>query len=144
MKDISTKEIMVKLDMFQARSGNDDDYGMQFTSKEFQEGLYVCVVQLALASPYHQEMIVQVEATWQTLRTITPSIMLNTRVSDKYIHFALMYTTDNMFPVIPIKHLVNKDGEPTRLHKLATGTKPLVSTYVYYFVHVCMIGKYKF
>ena len=38
-----------------------------------------------------------------------------------------MYTTDNIFPVIPIKHLVNQDGEPNTPHKLATGTKPSVS-----------------
>ena len=34
-----------------------------------------------------------------------------------------MYTTDHIFPVIPIKHLVNQYGEPTMPHKLKTGTK---------------------
>ena len=43
----------------------------------------------------------QVEVTWQTLRTISHSIMVNAQVSDKYIHFALMYTTDNISPVLP-------------------------------------------
>ena len=38
-----------------------------------------------------------------------------------------MYTTDHMFPVLPIKDLINKDGDPTMPHKLATGTKPSVS-----------------
>ena len=65
--------------------------------------------------------------TWQTLRTITHSIMVHARVSDKYINFALMYTTDHIFPVLPIKHLVNQYGEPTTPQKLVTGTKPSVS-----------------
>ena len=39
----------------------------------------------------------------------------------------LMYTTDHIFPVIPIKDLINKDGDPTMPFKLATGTKPSVS-----------------
>ena len=43
-----------------------------------------------------------------------------------------MYTTDHIFPVLPIKYLINKDGDPTTPHKLATGTKPTVS-------HLCML-----
>ena len=54
--------------------------------------------------------------------------MVHARVSEKYTHFALMYTTDHIFTVLPIKHLVNKDGESTTSHKLATGTKLSVST----------------
>ena len=46
--------------------------------------------------------------------------------SDKYIHFALMYTTDYIFLVIPIKHLAKQDVEPTTPHKVANGTKPSV------------------
>ena len=38
-----------------------------------------------------------------------------------------MYTTDNIFPVQPIKHLVDQDGEPATPHKLETGKKPSVS-----------------
>ena len=38
-----------------------------------------------------------------------------------------MYTTDHIFPVLPIKDVINKDGDPTTPHKLATGTKPSVS-----------------
>ena len=32
-----------------------------------------------------------------------------------------------MFPVLPIKYLINEDGNPKIPHKLATGTKPSVS-----------------
>ena len=60
--------------------------------------------------------------TWKILRTIAHSIMVHARVFGKYIYFALMYKTDHIFTVIPIKHLVNKDDEPTTPHKLETGT----------------------
>ena len=53
--------------------------------------------------------------------------MVHARVYDKYIHFLLIYTTYHIFPVLPIKHLVNKDGKPTTPHKLETGTQPNVS-----------------
>ena len=38
-----------------------------------------------------------------------------------------MYTTDHIFPVIPIKDITNEDVNPTMPFKLATGTKPSVS-----------------
>ena len=53
--------------------------------------------------------------------------LVGARFSDKYIHFVLVYTTDNIFPVLLIKHLVNQDGEPTTQCKLANVTKPSVS-----------------
>ena len=43
-----------------------------------------------------------------------------------------MYTTDHIFPVLPIKDLINKDGDRTTPYKLETGTKPSVS-------HLCML-----
>ena len=38
-----------------------------------------------------------------------------------------MYTTDHISPVLPIKYLINEDGDPTTPYKLSTGTKPSVS-----------------
>ena len=64
---------------------------------------------------------------WVTLRTIAHSLMLHTRVSETYIRFASMYTTDNIFPVLRIKGLINKDGKTTTLFKLAAGENPAVS-----------------
>ena len=43
-----------------------------------------------------------------------------------------MYTTDHIFPVLPIKDITNKDDDPTTTHKLATSTKPTVS-------HLCVL-----
>ena len=69
----------------------------------------------------------QVEVTWRTLRTVAHAIMVHARVPEVYVHFALMYTTDHIFPVLPVKDLINEDGDPTTPHKLATGTKPSLS-----------------
>ena len=82
---------------------------MQFTSKEFQGGICVRGLRLLSAASYHQEMNGTFEVTWITLKTIAHSSMVYARVSDVFIHFILMYTTDHIFPVIPIKHLVNQD-----------------------------------
>ena len=65
--------------------------------------------------------------TWRTLLTVAHSLMVHARVLEAYIHFALMYTTDHIFQVIPIKDLINEDGDPTTPHKLVTGKKPSVS-----------------
>ena len=107
--------------------GIQTDSFTQFTSKEIQEGLYVHGARPALAATDHQKINGQVEVTWQTLRTITFSIMVHAQVYEKYIHFAIMYTNDHIFPVISIRHLVNQNGEPTTPHKLATTIKPATS-----------------
>ena len=67
----------------------------------------------------------QVEMTWRTLRAIAHSLMVHAIVSEAYIRFALIYTTDHIFPVLAIKDLMNEDGDPTPPYKLATGTKTL-------------------
>ena len=82
---------------------------------------------MTLAAPEHQEMNGQVEVTWITLRTIEHYLMVHARISEAYIHFALIYTTDRIFPVLPIKDMINKDDDPTTPYKLATDTKPSVS-----------------
>ena len=69
----------------------------------------------------------KVEVTWRTLRTVAHSIMVHARVPEVYINFTLMYMIDHIFPVLPIKDLINEDGDPTMPRKLATGTKPSVS-----------------
>ena len=38
-----------------------------------------------------------------------------------------MYTADNILPILPIKDLINEDGDTTTPFKLATGTKNSVS-----------------
>ena len=53
--------------------------------------------------------------------------MVHVIVSEAYIHFSFMYTADNIFPVLPIKYMINKDGKPTTPFKLVTGTKSSVS-----------------
>ena len=69
----------------------------------------------------------QVKLTWRMLHTILHSVMVHPRVSEVYNHLALMYTTDHIFLVLPIRNLINEDGDPTTPFKLARGTKPSVS-----------------
>ena len=139
MDNITTEEVMDKLDMFQSRFGKIDqfvwwdleiisaDAGTQFTSTEFKDECQTRGVSLKLAAPEHQEMNGQNELTCRTLRTVAHALVVHARVPEVYIHFELMYTTDHIFPVLPIKYLINEDGDPTTPHKLATGTKTSVS-----------------
>ena len=69
----------------------------------------------------------QVGVTWRTLRTVAKALMVHARVPEVYVYFTLMYTTYHIFTVLTIKDLINKDGDPTTPHKLATGMKTSVS-----------------
>ena len=80
-----------------------------------------------LATPEHWKIIGKIRVTWKALSTITYSFMVHARVFEVFINFALMYTKDHIFPVQPMKDLINKDNEPTTPFKLTTGTKPSVS-----------------
>ena len=118
MENITTAEVMDKLDMFQSRFGKIDqfcwwdlerisaDAGTQFTSTDFKEECQTCGVSLMLAAPEYQEMNRQDEVTWRTLRTIAHALMVHARVPEIYVHFALMYTTYHIFPVLTIKDLI--------------------------------------
>ena len=77
-----------------------------------------------MSAPEHKKINGQVKVTCRTLCTISHSRMVHARFLEAYIHFVLMYTEDHIFPVIPIKDLINEDGNPTTLFKLATGTEP--------------------
>ena len=102
METITTEEVMEKLDNFQAIFGKVDEFcwwgmeliqtdaGTQLTYKNFQEGIYVRGLRIALSAADIQEMNGQVEVTWRTLQTIEHSIMVHERVYEKYIHFALI------------------------------------------------------
>ena len=110
---------MDKLDMFQYRFGKIDEFGwwysekisayegMIFTSTEFKDEFQTRSIHLTLADPEHQEMNVQIEVTWRTLRTISKSLMVHARFLEACINSAFMYTADHIFLVLPIKDLLN-------------------------------------
>ena len=75
----------------------------------------------------HHEMNRHVKLTWRTLRTIAHYLMVHARFLEACINFALMYKTYHIFPVLPIRDLINKDGKLTMAFKIVTGTKPSVS-----------------
>ena len=76
MENITTAEVMDKLDMFQSRFGKIDQFDWWylerisvdahtlFTSTDFKEECQTRGVCLTLAAPEHQEMDEQVEVTW--------------------------------------------------------------------------------
>ena len=79
IENITTEEVMDTLDMFQERFGKVDESGWQdiegiktdngthFNSKDFQEGIYIRGVQLALEAPDHQKNNIQFQVTWKAL-----------------------------------------------------------------------------
>ena len=83
MAEITTEEVMDKLDMFQSRYGKIDKFGWwdlkiisiesrtKFTSTEFKQECQTHGVHLTLASPEDQEMRGKVEVTWRKLHTIS-------------------------------------------------------------------------
>ena len=71
------------------------------------------------------------------LRTILHSLIVHARVSEACIHFALMYTTNHIFPVLPIKYMIIEYGDPTTPYKLATGMKPSLSPLCVLFSMCC-------
>ena len=119
MEKITTEEVMDKLNMFQSRFEKIDqfgwsdleriseDSGTQFTSTEVKEECQTRRVFLTLAAPEHKEMNGQVEVKWRTFRTVAHFLMVHARVPEAFVHFTLMYTTDHIFPVLPIKDLIN-------------------------------------
>ena len=99
MENVTTAEVMEKLDMFQSRFGKIDqfgswyleriseDAGTQFTLMEFKEECQTRKVRLTLGTPEHQEMNGQVEVTWRTLHTVAHALMVHARVTEVYVHF---------------------------------------------------------
>ena len=93
MENITTSEVMEKLDMLQSIFGKIDqfgwwdleiisaDAGMQFNSTEFKEECQTRGVRLTLEEPEHQEMNGQVEVTWIMLRIVAHSLMVHARVT---------------------------------------------------------------
>ena len=69
----------------------------------------------------------RVKVTRRTLHKNSQYLIVNAIFLEAYINFALMYTTDHIFPVLPIKYLINEDGKQTTPFKLETGTKNSVS-----------------
>ena len=53
--------------------------------------------------------------------------MLHARFLEAYIHFALSYMTDHIFPVLPIKDLINEDNDLTTQFKPTKRMKPPLS-----------------
>ena len=94
MDNITTEEVMDKLNMFQSRIRKIDqfgwwnleiisaDSGTQFTSTDFKDECQNCGFRLTSEAPEHQEMNGQVEVTWRTLCTVAHALMVHARVPE--------------------------------------------------------------
>ena len=67
------------------------------------------------------------------MHTVIHSHMVHARFLEAYVHFEIMDKTYHIFPVLPIKYLMNEDGDPKMPHKITTGKKPSVSHYACFF-----------
>ena len=67
-----------------------------------------------------------VKVTRIMLSTIVHSLMVHAQVLEAYISFALIYAADHIFPVLPIKDLLNKKNRTTIPFKLTTDMKPSI------------------
>ena len=147
---------MDKLDIFHSRFGKIVEFGQwdletisadactKFTSTEFKDECHTRSVYLTLEDPESLETNEQVEVKRRTLRTIAHSLMVNARVLEMCIQFALMYTEDHILLVLPIKDLINKDSKTTTPLKVVTGLKPSVSNSWVLFFHVLYKKKHIF
>ena len=61
--------------------------------------------------------------------------MVHAQFLEAYTHFTLMYMAYHIFPVLPIKDLINEDGGLTMPFKLATDMKPSISKKIPCVVH---------
>ena len=95
---------------------------------------------LKLRAPENKEMNRKFEVPCRTLRTVALYLMVHARVLEVYVHFTLMYTTDHIFLDLPIKDLINEDGDPTTPYKMATGKKPSVS-HLRVLLFACVVHK---
>ena len=95
---------------------------------------------MTLSAPENQEINGKVKVICRTLHTIAHAPMVHARVLESHIHFSFMYMTYHIFPVLPIKYLINKDGKPTTQFKLYTGTKPSVS-HLHVLLFLCVVRK---
>ena len=49
--------------------------------------------------------------------------MVHAQFLEAYIHFVLIYTSNNILSVLPIKDLINEDDEPTTQFKIGIVTE---------------------
>ena len=102
--------------------------------QEYIRILWISIVLVTLRATYLIMSVLSFTSTHLVYVTVAA------QVSEKYIHVALIYTTDNTFTFLPIKHLVNQIGEPTTPHKLAIRTKTSVSNMCVLFC-TCVVQK---
>ena len=104
------------------------DAGKQFTSDEFKAYCRNEGIALSLAAPKKQYQNHFAEKTWGTVKNMARFMLCHARLPDSYYFHALLYACE-AFSVLPVKGLLNKDGNPATPHELFTGEKPCISDF---------------
>ncbi|MGH7955157.1 MAG: hypothetical protein ACREOZ_04270, partial [Gloeomargaritales cyanobacterium] len=135
LSGLTTQDVLEGIQAFAIRYGKIDevgyfdfkriqtDAGPQFTSKEFKQAALTSGFRLTIAAPRHQEQNAYCERTFQTIRLIAHKLLLNARAGEQYLHHALLYATDHIFPVIPWKNL-QVDGRQSTPYEMVHGHRP--------------------
>jgi len=103
--------------------------GSQFTSEEFAEHCRQAGIALTLAAPKKQYQNHLAEWTWQTISSMTRSLLVHARLPDNFWFHGLQYAA-HIFNVLPIRGLTAAQSDtPTMPWQLFHGSKPLVGRF---------------
>jgi transposase InsO family protein len=138
MRDKSTGTVIDTLTRYQADHGYTSQYGYmnieriradagtQFTSTEFKQHCWVAGIQLILAAPKKQYQNHLAERTWQTISTMSRSLLVHARLPDTFMFNALVYTC-HIFNILPVKGLLDESGNVSTPYTLFHGEKPRIN-----------------
>ena len=101
------------------------DAGTQFGSQDFRAACFADGIYVHLAAPKHQESNGLCERTWQSIRILAFAFLNYARVKNEFMTFALEHAW-KIFNILPIKNLVDSDGNPTTPFYLFYKVKPSV------------------
>jgi hypothetical protein len=81
-----------------------------------------------LAAPKKQCQNHLAERTWQTISSISRSLLVHARLPDTFWFQALCYAA-HIFNILPVHGLKNQEEYPSTPHELFFGTKPCILSY---------------
>ena len=101
------------------------DAGSEFRSDVFRKWCGENKIHFTSAAPKHQEQNGLVERHWGTIVKLANALLLHARLNRKFFYYAAKYA-QYIHDIIPVKNLLDAEGNPTTPYFLATGRKPAV------------------
>jgi hypothetical protein len=86
-------------------------------------------IQLILAASKKQYQNHLAECTWQTISTMSISLLIHARLPNMFMFHALVYAY-NIFNILPVKGLEDADRNVSTPHTLFLGKTPRLITFV--------------